>query len=201
MPIDLKRQLLFIHIPKTGGSSVERALNLHPHQVSDPVEYLSGTGKHLQHLTYAQILKLKKDSELKICNKFCIIRNPVDRFGSEFRWRKKINHPLTRDMDELAFSMYLLDLKNKGELHKECHFRFQSDYFYVADKPSSDIKVFRLEDGMNLVEDWINRTFEVSINVTHANSTKKAKVEFDDRVIEIVKDIYSEDADKLGYQL
>ena len=71
----------------------------------------------------------------------------------------------------------------------------------MADKPSPDIKVFRLEDGMSLVEDWINRTFEVSINVTHANSTKKANVEIDDRVIEIVKDIYSEDADKLGYQL
>nr|WP_320136356.1 sulfotransferase family 2 domain-containing protein [uncultured Amphritea sp.] len=202
MPIDVSNKILFIHIPKTGGSSVERALNLHPHQVSDAQEFLSGTGKHLQHLTFSQILNLGRGEDINSCRKFCIIRNPVDRFRSEFRWRKKINHPLTTNMNEHDFAVFLYDMKKDGMLSKECHFRFQSDYYYVDDTPSSDIKVFKLEEGMDIVQDWINCNFPVNISIPYFNTTKNESENLDDdQVVEIVKDIYAEDALKLGYDL
>ena len=105
-------------LPKTGGSSVEKALELHPHQVPDAKEYLSGTGKHLQHLTYSEMLTLNRDEEIGNCKKFCIIRNPIDRFHSEFRWRKKIGHPLTKEMDEYDFALHLLNRKKEGNQWK-----------------------------------------------------------------------------------
>lgn len=201
MPIDIAKRLLFIHIPKTGGSSVEKALELHPHQVPDAKEYLSGTGKHLQHLTYSEMLTLNRDEEIGNCKKFCIIRNPIDRFHSEFRWRKKIGHPLTKEMDEYDFALHLLNRKKEGNLHTECHFRFQSDYFYINGSACSAIQVFRLEEGMEKVEKWINDTFDLNIEVSHANSTKSKSKVIDSKVDEVVKEIYKEDADLLGYEI
>lgn len=201
MPIDSKRKLLFIHIPKTGGSSIEKSLNLHPHQVKDANEYLSGTGKHLQHLTYGEMLSLNRNDDINNCQKFCIIRNPIDRFHSEFRWRKKIGHPLTKEMDEYDFALHLLNTKEEGNLHKECHFRFQSDYFHINGKACSTIQVFRLEEGMEKVEKWINETFNLNIKITHANSTSSHKKTIDTKVDDIVKEIYKEDADLLRYKI
>lgn len=201
MPIDIEKKLFFIHIPKTGGSSVERALGLHPHQVADAGKSLSGTGKHLQHLTYDQALKLNRVDEINSAIKFCIIRNPIDRFRSEFRWRKKINHPLTRHMSEYQFAKHLEKLFDDGCLHKECHFRFQSDYFYVDGEPSPDIKVFRLEDGMDLVENWVNTTFDTNITISHSNATKKVHEPIEANIKSLVKKVYSLDAEKLGYKI
>lgn len=201
MPIDTAKKLLFIHIPKTGGSSIEKALELHPHQVSDANKYLSGTGKHLQHLTFSEMLKLDRSEEINSCRKFCIIRHPIDRFYSEFRWRKKIFHPLFKDMDERDFALYLLNRKKEDNLHAECHFRFQSDYFFIDGNACSSIRTFRLEDGMDKVEQWVNKTFNLNIAVSHENSTQlKARV-YDEKTNEIVKNVYKEDAELLGYEL
>lgn len=201
MPIDTMKKILFIHIPKTGGSSVEKALNLHPHQVQDAFVSLSGTGKHLQHLTFKQINELDRKAEVNACKKFCIIRNPIDRFGSEFRWRKKIGHPLTKDMNEADFAEHLYKLKINGDLHNECHFRYQSDYFYINGVPSPDVEVFRLEEGMEKVEAWINSSFGLDISVSHSNATNLNKAPLAANVKDIVKEVYKEDALKLGYEL
>ena len=201
MPIDDSRKLLFLHIPKTGGSSVEKSLNLHPHQVSDPQKFLSGTGKHLQHLTYEEVLRLKKEESLFSYNKFCIIRNPIDRFFSEFQWRKKINHPLTSEMDVRMFAEHLISLKDQSRLNRECHFRFQSDYFYVNHMPVENIKVFRLEDGMEKVQDWLSNFCSIKIEIPHANATKKIESSRSSGILNLIKIIYGEDAAKLEYEL
>jgi hypothetical protein len=201
VPIDDSKKLLFLHIPKKGGSSVERSLNLHPHQVSDPQKFLSGTEKHLQHLTYEEVLGLKRGESLYNYNTFCIIRNLIDRFFSEFQWRKKINHLLTSEMNVKMFAKHLIYLKEDRKLHRECHFRFQSDYFYVNGKPAENIKVFRLEDGMQKVQDWLSNYCSIKIEIPHANSTKKIVSLRSAEILNLVKIIYGEDAEKLEYQL
>lgn len=200
MPIHIEKEILFIHIPKTGGSSVEKALGLHPHQVLDAYDFLSGTGKHLQHLTYSEI-KLRVDTQiLERMNMFCIVRNPIERFYFEYHWRLKIKHKVVENLSIEEFAQYLLQLKKNNKLSQECHYRLQSDYFYEKESVHKDIKIFRLEDGMQNVEDWLNVLLDEKIKIKHDNKTKKG-TKPSSSLHSLIKDIYLEDFIKLGYGL
>jgi len=73
MYIDHDKKLVFIHISRTGGSSIKTALNLHDKQYN---EYY--------HLDSSYIPK-----ECKDYFKFAFVRNPFDRFVSLYHYRPK----------------------------------------------------------------------------------------------------------------
>ncbi len=93
MPI-LKPGLIFVHIPKTAGTSIEVAagfdaeypmLGLQPISATADEERLFGGG--LEHLSIREIFH--NYSHLVNANSriFSIVRDPVDRFVSHFVWR------------------------------------------------------------------------------------------------------------------
>jgi hypothetical protein len=73
MYIDHDKRLVFIHISRTGGSSIKTALNLHDKRYN---EYY--------HLDSSYIPK-----ECKDYFKFAFVRNPFDRFISLYHYRPK----------------------------------------------------------------------------------------------------------------
>jgi len=96
MPINRKSELLFIHIPKTGGTKIEEILDM-KFAGDDPKvssEKLYGFVRiydelhELQHLTYKQTLDfgLVDKSLFDKCYKFAFVRNPLDRVVSEYFW-------------------------------------------------------------------------------------------------------------------
>ena len=75
------RSVFFAHIPKTGGSSVERMFK----DAGWKTTRLGNPGKHNQHAPaslYQQWDDLPEE-------KFVIIRHPVSRFVSELKYRKR----------------------------------------------------------------------------------------------------------------
>tara|TARA_R100000231_G_scaffold93584_1_gene70246 strand:- start:24 stop:518 length:495 start_codon:yes stop_codon:yes gene_type:complete len=73
MYIDHDRKLVFVHISRTGGSSIKTALNLHDKQYN---EYY--------HLDSSYIPK-----DCKNYFKFAFVRNPFDRFTSLYHYRPR----------------------------------------------------------------------------------------------------------------
>lgn len=73
--IDLYSQtgFCFIHIPKNGGSSVEKILY---------------GEAHVRHRKWMEVLALSPDG-YETWQKFCVVRDPVDRFLSAFDYMKK----------------------------------------------------------------------------------------------------------------
>ncbi len=95
MPISHRLKAIFIHIPKTGGTSIEAVLGMHgdrddvgvvPYadQVADR-EHLYG--RRLQHLS-AERLRAELDDEAAFSSyfKFSVVRNPWDRLVSTCAW-------------------------------------------------------------------------------------------------------------------
>lgn len=86
MPLFLEKKLFFIHIPKTGGTSVEKFLTDNNNQIS----FFTSTGSVFinghtpQHITFREIQNLGIDKDEFLF--FTIIRNPVERVISEYKW-------------------------------------------------------------------------------------------------------------------
>ncbi len=95
MPISHPLRAIFVHIPKTGGTSVEAALGMHGdrhdiglkpyfNQIID-LEHLYG--RDLQHMTAAELEQRLGDRARFECYfKFAIVRNPWERLVSTLAW-------------------------------------------------------------------------------------------------------------------
>ena len=94
--ISHKHKAIFIHIPKTGGTSIEKFFNISPFNNKLPdytnlVGYDKKLGIHLQHATVSQIIEhnLIPDNIWNEYFKFTIVRNPFDKMYSEYNWISK----------------------------------------------------------------------------------------------------------------
>ena len=92
MPISHKHKIIFVHIPKTAGQTIEKSLNIfgedNSGKLKASMDILYGilNGKSLQHLTIQEIKKIR-ESEFRIYKKIAFVRNPFDRIISEYFWR------------------------------------------------------------------------------------------------------------------
>ena len=95
MPISHSAKIIFVHIPKTGGGTIERTLgifgednngNLNPNH---SILYGRYKNKYLQHLTISEIKELKQ-KEYNSYRKISFVRNPYDKMVSEYLWRIQV---------------------------------------------------------------------------------------------------------------
>lgn len=122
--------VLLIHIPKTGGSSVgeyfsskfrikrnNRSLYLSPlkHLKKDPNFEIEST---LQHMTYNQIIKYGKIFDIKLHTSkiITIVRNPYERIVSDLFGMKLIKKDTTK---ETVFSIINKYLVSDTSLYKD----------------------------------------------------------------------------------
>jgi len=177
--IYLDKKLIFIHIPKTAGTSIE-------HFFAPKISFKYGLGHDpknfpkasawRQHISMQQItdhgvnriiseptsdifklsedeylLKYQQQDEdfLKNSFKFCFVRNPLDRFVSEFFWRNNFNgfhgkrSPSCFDDFVENFESYYLD-------PIECHYRTQASFINNKNNIQMDF-IGRFE---NFNDDW-----------------------------------------------
>lgn len=95
MPISHVHRTIFVHIPKTAGTSVEAVLGMHG-QKSDigirpyftqEIDREHLYGRDLQHMTAAALQDaLRQDGVFERYFKFAVVRNPWDRLVSVFAW-------------------------------------------------------------------------------------------------------------------
>lgn len=116
------RRYLFIHIPKTGGTSL--ALALEDRAMKDDimlgdtpkarnrrgkVKGIQTRGRLWKHSTLADLDGLVRLDELDDLMIFALVRNPWARTVSYYHWlqRQSFDHPAVRLAKELAFSPFL----------------------------------------------------------------------------------------------
>lgn len=139
------RNVLFIHIPKTGGSSIEHWMRsfgpLHLFSVGIP-PFSKCTP---QHYTFNDIRSLFEGSFFDYA--FTVVRNPYARIESEYRMRWL----LARESHWTAFPTFSqwietqLDGVRRHKWQLDNHLRPQTEFL------GSSLRVFRFEDGLNTI--------------------------------------------------
>jgi chondroitin 4-sulfotransferase 11 len=95
MPISHVYRTIFVHIPKTAGTSVESVLGMHGDKAdigirpyfNQQIDREHLYGQDLQHMTAADLKQvLQQDGIFDSYFKFAIVRNPWDRLVSVFAW-------------------------------------------------------------------------------------------------------------------
>jgi hypothetical protein len=142
------KSVLFIHVPKTGGTTVERVLSqfgsmsLHSNGHCFRDQFRGGWLSKpvpLQHLHGALLRRLILPDQFDLV--FMLVRDPVQRMISEYRHARDLWRPEAL----LSFSVWLricLRLVRSDPAFRNNHFRAQADYHVEG------AKVLHFEDGM-----------------------------------------------------
>jgi hypothetical protein len=195
--------IFFAHVPKSGGSSVEEYL-LRRFGVALLRERFDGRGRiprgdkphrgiivPVNHLAKDDLVALLPETNV---HSFALVRNPIARISSEYRFqagRSKISR--------VGFPIWLrtvLSAAGKEPRIYQNHIRPQSDLV------PEDAEVFRLEDGMDNLVEWIDRTFGKPFDGTsiqHLQKSTPIPLKLYRQDITLLRDFYAEDFRRFGY--
>lgn len=212
MPVLLKDTsgVLFIHIPKTGGSAIEKHFtgagwqmlyhdgsagkrSINHYHWTTPQHMHANMLEHNFRLNHFDVI-------------FAVVRDPIARFRSEYVWRngEEMNprgggvDPSAKAVEQWADNVFAQYAKNPFALGN--HIRPQAEY--IVDKA----RVFRYEDGLDNVIAMLNEEPglglppELPKERTSTESGLSSKdVEISGRLKRKLKTFYAEDFKRFRY--
>jgi len=176
---------IFIHIPKTGGTTVIKNSGLELQTVSHAA----------YHKNYVSLEQKRKENPEAIA--FAFIRNPLDRFLSAYYYLKNYG---TTERDKTDGQLFIDPYEDVNEFvsdglayaaRKQTHFRPQKNYLdsrvilYPYENLQSVIDVMRENDGLT------------QKRLPRSNKSKRPKEgsEITKESVKAVKEIYKSDVD------
>lgn len=198
-PLMRQAGVIFIHIPKNAGVSINLALY----------------GRFMGHYTAREVARYCPGT-WRALPSFALTRNPWERCLSAYRFatqlpagiaagKAQIARPnLYRTPEFISFKCFVRDWLSAEPLaRRDQVFRPQVDY--VTDKGGRQIVDFiGRVDAMGEVEAWLARTLGRRIAISHENRSAGAaptdyRQAYDDETAEIVGKLYARDAERFGY--
>jgi len=197
MPYYPEKNILFIHIPKTGGTVIENEIKKHTEQ-----KLYSGFGNDileppfnktsLQHQYYTTIYKYREKLNINFDNikVFCCIRNPYDRVISDLFFFNLIKKDASHEeVKEVLLNNYLY----RDDLVIDGHQRPQ--YKYITDENEeliANIKIFKCEE-LNKSNKELCEFLDLNINVVRDNVNKDYSKYLNEEIISIINEFYKKD--------
>ncbi len=194
--LDRDHKIIFVHIPKTAGNSITRAL-------FDAESY--------GHYPVKKYLEF--DSQLfENSFKFSIVRNPWDRLVSAYFYLKKggigkydnefSKRHLTNFRSFSEFVEGLSDPKINNVLLRWTHFKPQSDYILDNDGVNRMDYIGKFENlnrDFAIIKDKLGITEARLCKINQSNHKKYTEYYASKKMIDTVGDIYKMDIELFGY--
>lgn len=195
-----QQRLLFVHVPKTAGSSILDLLR----QTIDWDDYEYKLPKHAP----VDILKRRLRDWYNKCHKFTVVRNPWERVASAYFFKLN-NDPKVEQCDFATFVQQPETLKcirsNGQSVALVDQPVLKPHTFFLCDKRGLAVDtVLRFE---TLEQDWNRFCIQHNLAIDYADlpSTNRQNREqyrglFTSELIEIVRQRYREDIELFGYE-
>lgn len=188
--------LLFVHIPKTGGSTIENTLKAEgvPQALHSRVRLGKNTvtPQHMHREVIERwIPKAFYDAA------FCVVRNPYARILSEYKWQKQVRKANVPDFNTWVNNQF----KNyqENEYVGDNHIRPQADFVWDG------LKIFRLEGGLEkpLKFAMLNLDLDpnrISVDAMRSDGkTKHIKLDITAQTLQNIQKFYRSDFEAFGY--
>jgi hypothetical protein len=184
--------ILFIHIPKSGGTSIntiiERASHLHGISLtrgSLPVAPQHFHAALLSQVGYADIAH----------GSFAITREPLNRLVSEYQYRCKNSPFIKKLFDFETFARFSIDEYDNNSYILDNHIRPQNQFVLP------DTKTYKYEDGLFQAMEDISGSFfvEVKGTIRHENRSPHITVKLSQAGYQKVLSFYADDYKRFGY--
>ena len=179
-------RFVFVHINKTGGSSVEKALKI-PFEHKTALEIIEEIGR--------------KNWDRKLT--FTVIRNPWDKVVSHYHYRVKTNQTNLRD-NPIEFKEWVERTYGNQDVHYyDDPKMFMPQMNWITDK-NGNILVDEIIHFENLDDEFNEVLEKLGKNTTlpHVKSSNRGNYReyFDEETIEIVRSWFERDIERFGYQ-
>ena len=188
------RSEFFLHIPKTGGSSVEAAF-LEVASVSWVGNGDAAGACSLQHMHLARVHdSLGEEGADEI---WAIVRNPADRFLSEFSYRKRHRRlVLHHYVGVTGFALACQWLFRADPYALDNHLRPQVEFL------GPEVTVYRFEEGVDSViaSRMLELTGEVYSGGHHKKRSLAKEKEVTNVTRRVIEEMYHQDFEQIGYR-
>jgi len=203
MPYYKEKDLLFIHIPKTGGTNIENCIiqkhkqTLYSGKTNNLLKY-PYNNISLQHQFYTTIYNNRDKLDINFNNIkiFSVVRNPYNRIISDLFWYNLIKKDYT---PEQVYDKIVNDYLNRYDLDNHN----QPQYKYITDNHRNlipGIKIFKCENLNEMNED-INKFIGFDINIKQDNANKDYSKYLNKDSIDLINKIYKKDFELFNYDL
>ncbi|WP_170329423.1 sulfotransferase family 2 domain-containing protein [Ruegeria arenilitoris] len=212
MIISRGRRYVFVHIPKTGGTSLAQALE--QRAMKDDIligdtpkavkrrkraKALKGRGRLWKHSTLADIDGVLSIEELQSLTTFTLVRNPWDRIVSYYHWLREqsFDHAAVSLAKSLPFNQFVLhpDIGRSFRLNPARHYMTRAD---GVEQCRFFIRLERFEEDASPLFDHLG----FQINLPHLNRSARAKDyrrSYSDQTASVVAEICAEDVARFGF--
>jgi hypothetical protein len=201
--------LLLIHIPKTGGTSLEHYFsNKYNIPLNNASLYRFICNKiqeennikiesSLQHLTYNIIMQNKDffNINMENINIISIVRNPYTRIISDLFWFNKININSTK---EEVYDSIIIFLKNNCKVYDN---HSLPQYLYVTDEDGKLVNNIKILKTENLNNDIIKLGYtDFNLKIHNFNKNNINYIDYlNNDSIKIINEYYSIDFELFNY--
>ena len=195
MPITVinSHKVLFIHIPKTGGSSIELYLSMHGSLQLTGNLSVNGFNYCAQHL-HAKMLHSLGAAEGQDWT-FTIVRHPVARLVSEYRYQMRKSGWLRNRISFSSWLSYALARRAVHPWYRANHFRPQHEFML----PGTEI--MRFEDGIDTCFQRIAGKLEIPApinSIQEKTSSPNIPLILTPSALDRIKRVYARDFKDFG---
>lgn len=190
-----RTDVIFIHITKTAGTSITKALNCYEPEIN----------KIEKHYTVPEIINIIGEKEFNSAFKFCFVRNPWGRLYSLYQFRRKRSKVYKERYEKYDdFNEWILEYVKTKEFKNDNNLR-RNQLDWISD-PKNEIRVDFIGRFENLENDFKELCRKIKVPEKHlprqtvTGNPEDYRLVYNDETKELVRNLFARDIEYFGYE-